>query len=71
MVENYRTKLIDVIALWNSVAAGDSNAETEAANDLSEAANKGRHMAFDLIDRLRPYMSPEQLDRAAGVTDGS
>lgn len=63
IVDNYKEKLSAATRLVNAVAAGDSDAEQAAASDLQAAAEAGRRLAEALLDRLRPFIDPDELSR--------
>lgn len=59
--DNYSAKLDAVTRLWNAVAAGDPDAEEAAGADLQAAAEEGQHLATNLLEKLRPFVDPEDL----------
>jgi hypothetical protein len=71
LVDNYRAKFADVVSLWNAVAAGDSGAEAQATAALTSDAQNGRALASEFLDRLRPFMTPDQLDRLGDIIGGN
>lgn len=63
---NYKRKLAAATGLVAAVKAGDTEGEQAAAEELSAAAEEGQQLASSLIDRLRPYVDPEDLSRMLG-----
>jgi hypothetical protein len=63
IVDNYRRKLAAATNLVNAVASGDIDAAKTAESELSAAAEEGRRLALGLLDRLRPFIDPDELSR--------
>lgn len=58
---NYRTKLDCVTRLHNAVAQGDTEAEQQVQQELSNAVAEGQRLAKAMIERLRPYVDPQVI----------
>lgn len=60
-VANYRAKLDCVTALHFAVVRGDQQAEQEARQAMSEATAEGNRLGNAFLERLRPYVDPQEL----------
>lgn len=53
-----------VVDLHNSVARGDSAGEDAALKRLQDATSRGQELVLSLLDRIRPFLDPDDLEDA-------
>lgn len=66
IVTNYKRKLAALTSLVAAVRAGDTDVAEAASSELNAAAMEGQDLAVRLIDRLRPFIDPDELSRKLG-----
>lgn len=63
IVTNYKRKLAAVNDLVSAVRDGDDDAQRAAADELTVAGQEGQQIATRLLDKLREFIDPDELDR--------